>query len=413
MTATQRTIPSGLSTATQWAWLLVCGLLPISGDLVPVALGIAIALAATTFAWQRPVVQWRALWPLFAWYLLHVTGMLWTTDVAFGLFDLQVKLGLVLLPVAAAAVIAIRPDVLHRSMVAFTVGIVVSMVLGGVKAWDCWADTGVPSCFSQSTLSYSLHPSYAAWYACWALAWWGHRLVSGAIDWGKGVVAVLLTLLLVWIMMLASKSGVLGAGMVVAWLAYAGLKLTAGRVRTFLLGGTLLAVVAALAIQGPLVVARMQASWNAIQRAAAADPAIFTSSDGNDLRIVAWTCSLDILKLDPMGAGTGDIKHALMACYGEKGADQAAARNLNSHSQFLQGGVALGWPGLILTLLLVLVPLVAAWYARQVVWLLFMALLVVNATVESVLEVQAGVVFVGIMLGSLAYSRNSHPTVRP
>lgn len=409
MTATQRTIQHPLSTAAQWAWLLVCALLPISGDFVPVPLGIAIALAAINFVWQRPVVHWQVLWPLFAWYLLHVVGMLWTTDVTFGLFDLQIKLGLVLLPIAAAAVIALRPEMLQRSMVAFTIGIVVSMVLGGVKAWNCWADTGMPSCFSQSTLSYGLHPSYAAWYACWAMAWWGHRLISGAVGRYRGVVAVLLPVLLVWTMMLASKSGVIGVAVVVGWLAYVGLKRTAGRTRALVLGGVLLAVVIALAAQGPLVAARMQASWNAVQRAVATDPAILSSADGNDLRLVAWTCSLDRLEAEPLGAGTGDIKHALMACYEAKGAEQAAVRNLNSHSQFLQGAVALGWPGLLFTLLLAVVPLIMAGRTGGGPLLAFVLLFVLNAAVESVLEVQAGVVFVGIMLGLLAHGRNSHP----
>ena len=410
MTATQRTIPSGLSTAAQWAWLLVCALLPISGDFVPVPLGIAIALAAITFVWQRPVVQWPVLWPLFAWYLLHVIGMLWTTDVAFGLFDLQVKLGVVLLPVAAAVVIALRPEMHHRSMVAFTIGIVVSMVLGGIKAWDCWAGTGVPSCFSQSTLSYDLHPSYAAWYACWAMAWWGHRLISSSGGRGMGPVIVLLAVLLVWTMLLASKSGVIGVAVVAGWLAVATLKRSAGRTRMIVLGGGLIAVVIALAAQGPLVAARMQASWKAVQRAASADPAMVASSDGNDLRLVAWMCSWDRLQHEPLGAGTGDIKHALMACYTAKRAEQAAARDLNSHSQFLQGGVALGWLGLLLTVLIAVVLVRWSLGGGGLPMALFAMLFLLNAAVESVLEVQAGVVFMGLMSGMLAHDRNSHPS---
>ncbi|TXI79581.1 MAG: O-antigen ligase domain-containing protein [Flavobacteriales bacterium] len=410
MRTNERILPRSLSIATHWAWLLVCALLPISGRLVPVPLGIAVALAAITFVWQRPVVRWRALWPLFAWYLLHIVGMSWTTDVAFGLFDLQVKLGIVLLPLAAAAVVGLHPDMPSRSMAAFTVGIVLSIVLGGAKAWACWSGAGSPSCFSQSTLSYDLHPSYAAWYACWALAWLGHRLVVGGAGRIQGLVAALLLVLLVWIMLLASKSGVLGAALVITGLAYAALRRTAGRTRALVLGGVMLAVVIALAVQGPLVAARMHASWNALQRAATADPALLASSDGNDLRLVAWTCSWEQLRQEPFGSGTGDIKHALMACYTTKGAEQAAVRNLNSHSQFLQGGAALGWPGLLLTALIAVVLVRWSLARASLPMGLFALLFLLNAAVESVLEVQAGVVFMGLMSGILAHDRNSHPS---
>ncbi|MCB9194095.1 MAG: hypothetical protein H6597_06135, partial [Flavobacteriales bacterium] len=91
-----------------------------------------------------------------------------------------------------------------------------------------------------------------------------------------------------------------------------------------------------------------------------------------------------------------------MACYEAKGASAAAERNLNSHDQFLQGGVALGWAGMLLTLLLAIVPLVRAWRLRNMPLLLFMVLFIVNALVESVLEVQAGVLFFAAFLGLMS-----------
>ncbi|MDX9751806.1 MAG: O-antigen ligase family protein, partial [Flavobacteriales bacterium] len=287
--------------------------------------------------------------------------------------------------------------------------IVLSMALGLAGAWTCWAGTGAASCFAQSALSYELHPSYAAWYACWALAWWGHRLIMGRVAKARGVVASLLVLLLVWTMMLASKSGVIGLAMVVGLLLVVLLRRAKGRGRWWALGGAAAAMLVAAWAQGPLVMLRMQAAVHAVERAAKGDPAVMSSADGNDLRLVAWACSIDRLRHAPLGAGTGDIKHALMDCYHERGAEQAAMRNLNSHSQFLQGAVALGWPGLVLTVLLALVPIVCAWRRRHLPMLAFMGLFVVNAAVESVLEVQAGVVFFALFLGLLAAGTDLRP----
>lgn len=377
-------VPPPLAKAVQAAWLLLCLLLPISGNLVPVPLAITLVLVAATCWWVRPNVDWKALWPCFAWYFLHVLGMLWTTDVAFGLFDLQVKLGLVLLLPAGAAVLRLNPAILRHAMVAFTIGIGLSMVLGFQKAFACWASTGVPSCFAQSTLSYELHPSYAAWYACWAMAWWGYGLVKG--HWGRRkslLVGGVMMLLLVWIMLLASKSGVIGAALVVVWLVILGMRQLKGRARLVMLGSVAGAILIAVWAQGALVMARMHASKVALEQAFRGDPAIVSSVDGNDMRLVTWGCSIDRLEAEPWGSGTGDIKHALMGCYLAKNAIPAAEHNLNSHSQFLQGAVALGWPGLLLSLLLVLVPLVLAIQRRNGLLLVFLLLYVVNAAVDS------------------------------
>ena len=93
-----------IATAGYWAWLLLCAVLPISGSLVPAPLAIAVILLLVSAIGRFPVLDLRTLWPLLAFYALHLLGMLWTTDLDFGFFDLQIKLGMVLLPLAAAVV---------------------------------------------------------------------------------------------------------------------------------------------------------------------------------------------------------------------------------------------------------------------------------------------------------------------
>lgn len=404
MATTHSTAGVRIGEAAIWSLLLVCLLLPISGALVPVPLGVSLLLGVLAMVWNKPRVNWYVLGPLILWYAWHVVGMIWTTDHAFGLFDLQVKAGLFLTAFVGMGSRTYDPRVAHKAMVAFTLGIIISMFFGGYKAWSCWNATHEMSCFSQSTLSYQLHPSYAAWYACWCMAWWGHRLVGHELTRNRGAVVVLLLLLLVWIMLLASKSGVIGAVVVLAWVIVRGLLRTSGRMRKMVLGFAVLGVLVAVTARGGLVAARMQAAITAVQHAMDDDPALVASSDGNDLRLVAWSCSWRIVSTEPCGAGTGDVKQALRTCYQQKAAEQALVRNLNSHSQYLQGGAALGWLGLLLAVLLVLVPLGQAWKTGNVPLLAMAVLLLLNAAVESVLEVQAGVVFVGLFFGLFAFN---------
>lgn len=403
-----RPSPPFLEKAAAWAWLLLCALLPISGNLVPVPLGCAILLAAIQFAWHRPVIAWRMLWPIPAWYLLHVAGMLWTTNTDFGLFDLQVKLGMVLLPVAAAVVVAIFPAMLRQGMSAFTIGTGIAILLSLWKGWVCFRATGDAGCFSQTTFSFELHPSYAAWYACWALAWWCDRALEDKAIRSRLFHLSIALAMLVFIIMLASKSGAIGALLVLVVMAVRWLRSLVGRRWAPMLAMAAVALVAALAIPGGgRVVARMEAALRAVNMARHGDPALYASHGGSEMRLVAWQCSAELLLHQPMGSGTGDIKDELVECYQAKGATDAVEKRLNAHCQFLQGGVALGWPGLILTLLIGLVPLWIAVRQRNVLIGTFAGLFFVNAAVESVLEVQAGVLFMGLMLGLLAHDRTS------
>lgn len=398
-----------LQRAAGWGWLLLCGIIPISGRFVPVPLAVAVILLLIVFWRRRPMVAWDVLWPLFVFYILHIIGMAWSSDLDFGLFDLQIKLGLVLLPLASAAYMSLFPNGLHRSMVAFTVGTFVAIVLSFWKGYVCFRSTGDSGCFAQSTFSFDLHPSYAAWYACWALGYWGLCAVENARQHRSFLVQGAIVLVLsVFTFMLASKSGVLGLMIVALALGIIHFARLAPKRRIIGVVCFVGALVVALVVGGDRVAERMRAAWQAVEVARSGDPALYASGGGSEMRLVAWQCSSELLGAQPFGSGTGDVKHALVECYISKGATLAAEKRLNSHSQFLQGGVALGWLGLLSSLLVAVVPLVVAVKRRDVLLALFSVLFMLNAAVESVLEVQAGVVLVGIMSGLLAYHRTSY-----
>lgn len=392
------------------SWLLLCALLPIDGRLVPVPLALAVVLILLPSLFNKQRVEWAILWPLLAFYALHLLGLLWSTDLPFGLFDLQIKLGLVLLPLAAGAIAQRWPGALRQSMVAFTIGTTVAFAFSMFKGWMCYTASSDPGCFSQSAFSYSLHPSYAAWYACWVVAYWGVELLQGRVKGGpfRFGVGLAIVVAVVFIALLASKSGAIGLILVGLFLGIMMVRRLSGRKRNIVLIAGLVGLVAALSGRSSQVGARMAVAWQAVEHAMAHDPAVYTAEGGSEMRLVAWECSVEILSQHPFGVGTGDIKHALVDCYESKRALPAAQRRLNSHSQFLQGGVALGWAGLVLTLLIGLVPLWWAWGRRSVLLGLFALLFLLNAAVESVLEVQAGVVIVAVFMGLLAIDRSSH-----
>jgi O-antigen ligase len=219
-----------------------------------------------------------------------------------------------------------------------------------------------------------------------------------------------LVLALTFCVMLASKSGLLGLALVLLIVVVLVLRRSSGRSRSVTLGALAAAIIIPGYLLAPVIASRAGSAVHSVQRLLQGTADVYASNNGNDERLVAWICSTELIRNDAIGAGTGDIKHALVACYTAKGAVHAAERRLNSHSQFLQGGVALGWAGLLVALLVALVPLWAALRGRDLLLGVFMLLFILNAAIESVLEVQAGVVYFALFLGLLsARERSSSP----
>ena len=397
--------PDRLARLSLWAGLAAAFLLPIDGRVIPIPL----ALCIISGLLARP--RWSDLWKqpllliLSLFYLLHLLGMAWTQDTDFGLFDLQVKASLVLLPLAVSA--WRDGDAFRKAMMAMTAGLVLAFCMGLFFAAQCLLEHGWIECWTQSYLSPLVHPSYQAWYAVWALGWWALD-GSGAEADGRSRAfrSVAMVILLLYAIMLASKAGLIT-------LLVLGV-LIAVRTRstwTWKVGGPVLAgLVATGLFLGPTMWHRVREARDAIieWRVAGID-ATAKEPGGSSERLITWSCSAECLKSAPYGAGTGDIKHALFACYDAHDAIFARERQLNSHSQFLQGGVALGWPGLLAALALALVPLWLSIRDQRTDLLLFALLFLVNAAVESVLEVQGGVVFFGLFMGLFAGQRSSRP----
>jgi O-antigen ligase len=107
-----------------------------------------------------------------------------------------------------------------------------------------------------------------------------------------------------------------------------------------------------------------------------------------------WKDSWELIKENPVfGVGTGDIKDKLKQKYTDERFFYGAENRFNPHNQFLHTGVALGFMGFIILVLLLTVP--AAWAGKDKNYL-FVSLCVIiafNCMTESVLEVQKGVLF--------------------
>lgn len=383
--------------AERWRLLAAC-LFAFALPLAPVVLPLFLVVLMATHlidrsTWRhRPILRfdWRSPSPwLLSYFLLHLLGMLWTVNQGFGWFDIGIKLGLGVLPLLAC---------MPGARIAGRDAVVVSLVLGGaLSVLLCLlaamvrflgADGAGLDEFLSSRFSIFLHPSYLALYLCVMLVTLLVGRTGGRLPraWRLG----LLVLLSIGIFLSQSRMGWIAMPMVLVWALVSEwrdawlrrvlvITLSAG-----IVGGSSLTAIS------PGVRARM------------ADLAQAFNSSGADaeqsaaIRTVVWRAAWEVgLRELPLGTGTGDVKDELVREYDVMGATHASERRLNAHNQFLQAFAALGIPGAIALLLAFLIPMsVGRTTSVQRMALVVVAL---NLAVESMLEVQAGVLFVAFV----------------
>jgi O-antigen ligase len=122
-------------------------------------------------------------------------------------------------------------------------------------------------------------------------------------------------------------------------------------------------------------------------------PAVDAANSTDDRRLV-WRAARGLIAEHPLiGVGTGDVKDELVRAYGERGFVEPFRKKLNAHDQYLNTAVALGVGAALLLILAIVLPLRQALRWRDGILAVFLLLNGLNWTVESMLEVQAGVVF--------------------
>jgi O-antigen ligase len=116
--------------------------------------------------------------------------------------------------------------------------------------------------------------------------------------------------------------------------------------------------------------------------------------ESNNERLVVWKAGLQIIKQHPIfGVGTGDVKDALLAEYQKENNLVVFNMKLNAHNQYIQTYIALGFLGTLLLLYMLILPAWNAFRRIYFIYFLFLAVFAINILVESMLEVQAGVVY--------------------
>lgn len=115
-------------------------------------------------------------------------------------------------------------------------------------------------------------------------------------------------------------------------------------------------------------------------------------------RVLLYTMSMEIICNNPMGVGIGDVKDKLYEVYRKYDYTHFITKKYNSHSQFFQTTIALGYIGLVFLIYLLIHPILGQRKVANLDLFVLAIILIVSCAFESFLERQVGVIFFSFAL---------------
>ncbi|HOY48517.1 MAG TPA: O-antigen ligase family protein [Flavobacteriales bacterium] len=373
--------------------LLLAAVLPLSQPLIP----LVIVLLLAFYSWKG---HWKFSWDLvrsspeilalLGFYVYNVLGLIGTENYSKGFIHLEIKLSLFLLPWLIFA----RSDLnLSKKK------LINQTFIGACLIYCIWLlgrSTFIYITKGQNEFSYELfsngfHPSYLAMYLLLAI-----RLCYAEIQsiQTKLIIPYLLIIAVFvsCIVLLSSKINLFLLVFSFLYFFVEGFIRAKRKTYWIYTAAAFIGIIAVSVFYNPSISERAERSFQVFSNLNTVDK---SDTESNAARILIWQSAWTLMKEHPMGVGVGDVNIELENQYRLDGFTGIESKKLNAHNQFLQTGVALGFPGLISLLLLFILPIISRNKRQSGILMYFLVICFVNALVEGILETQKGVVFFG------------------
>jgi O-antigen ligase len=197
---------------------------------------------------------------------------------------------------------------------------------------------------------------------------------------------IVVTYLSVFILLLASKIGIVIFGCVLtAWILLS----VPTRKMSLILLTFLIPLLVVIVTAFPFLSERFRPSTDFDYREP--DSAQWTSST---FRLAIWSCAVDGVKKKPVwGYGTGGGQNALEKIYSERGFVRGQLDHFNAQNEYLNTALDIGLPGVAALLFMLVLSFRSALNARNTATICFLIIMTLGFCVETVLLRQKGIVF--------------------
>ncbi len=331
-------------------------------------------------------------------YLLHIISALYSDNLKVGLFDLQVKLSLLVFPIIVASSAPLTLKKTHNVYKALIGGLIISTIIMLVRAYIFYGESNLTHHFFYHYLSsVFIHPSYLSMYInlsiCFLLYHYTNNTSSLTIR-GKIIGAIIVLYLSFIVVLLSSRVGI--AVLVLALTVFIIYQLFAKR--RLLIGVLCIAFLCISIILTNMFldqVSNRVVELNSTLKNKTQSTNVNTQKS-SAVRLLIWECAYNLFQEQPIfGYGNGDVNDKLNSKYEERGITLARSLSLNAHNQYLQTLLGTGMLGLILLGLILAIPFALSIKYKNYLYTMFVIIVSINFLPESMLETQAGTMFFG------------------
>lgn len=354
--------------------------------------------------------KFSLLFALF--YSAYAIGIIWTENMDQATKYLEYKAVFILFPFLFSfrkpTGFAMKPiywGLILATLLSFAYGVYIGI--------PCYIQHfSFPYCFLKSHLSPHMHPTYMSVFALLSMvsAYFLHK--EGSFR--RATLFVLIGVLVLYTLLLMSLAGLLSILLLGAILFLVYLK-NRFSVKV-MIGFTLVAIslLVALIFKTPFIRDDINETARATERYFKSEEQFIQqlseSPSSSETRLVMWSITCEEIAQHPLGVGTGNVDIYLGKNIRAKGNPTFADQEYNPHNQFLQTQLEIGVFGLIILLLITFGGVIYSVKKRSLLLIVLFSSLLLNSLFESMLQLQAGIIFYlfFFMIQSIADKSNSY-----
>lgn len=370
--------------------------LPFNAPYSKLTTVIMLLLAANWLAHRKFSFRNDSLLLMLSFYMLHAVGLAYTENMTQGIFELDKKIGFLILPIVLSGSTITRVQ-LDKILRAFSASVLLASIICLVYATHQYLRNRSSDVFFYHSLTeiVDMHAIYMAMYVSFAVfiivsQYW-QAMVGGSV-FKKSLIITILAYFLVFLFLLSARTVILGFTSII----FVGLLYWGYMKKRLLMAGAviflLFLVFAALIFFNENNRERFKEAINY-----KSEYGIDKQYGGRSTRELIWSCAGKVIVERPLfGAGTGDAQDVLQACYIKEVYHPLTYQpdmQYNAHSQYLQTLVDLGATGLALLLLMLVSTVTKAAKNRDYLFLSFLSLFGFACITESMLELKQGITF--------------------
>ncbi len=287
---------------------------------------------------------------------------------------------------------------IHMALMIFSLSTFLHLVILFCVALHKYIQTGNEVYFYYQQLSIFRHPSYVAMYATFSFYFlldFLNKKNKKLTLFAKITAYFIMAVLFLGVFFLQSKAGILVfIILAIVWFIYL----------MFIRSTDIAAALSIIVVVTSVGIVFYETQWLPLERFKDSfeDITKFKSnhlgSGSSEIRLTVWKSTLEICKKNlPWGVGTGDATDELCVNAVKKNYTNLIGHHFNAHNQYLQTLLTTGIPGLLILVTYCLFPLWTGLRRKNLLYVSFALILILNIIVESMFEVRGGVAFFAIM----------------